>query len=198
MEDLKLEDDEFLDYWVRYNAGIETLDPVSPEDKSVKAQSAAKKDAGAENGNDSGLIKHGLGITLHEDAAETDNNKGLHIPAGVNPATENAVQVPVETDNGSEDKGGVPVESAAPDSPMTRDEIILKWLAGLASANATEDDLMFQELESRTLDTVELEWPKGWARNRRATGVPRQIPNYRFFDYTTGTYTDLHGAPPPK
>lgn len=197
MADLGWEEDEFLDFWVTYNAGIEQLDLVSPEDKSENAQSPAKIDAGAEKENDTGLIKHGLGIQLHEDVAETDN-KGLHIPAGVNPATENAVQVPVEIDNGSEDKGGVPVESAAPESPMTREEIILKWLSGLAPAHDTEDDMMFQDLESRALDTVEQEWGKDWARNRRATGVPRQIPNYRFFDYKTGTYTDLHGAPPPK
>ncbi|RHZ53675.1 hypothetical protein CDV55_101699 [Aspergillus turcosus] len=194
MAELGWEEDEFLDFWVTYNAGIEQLDLVSQENKSENAQSPAKKDAGAENQNDPGLINHGLGIQLHEDVAETEN-KGSQL---ADPATEDTVQIPVENDNGSEDKGGVPVESAAPESPMTREEIILKWLSGLAAAHATEDDMMFQELESRALDTVEQEWGKGWARNRRATGVPRQIPNYRFFDYRTGTYTDLHGAPPPK
>ncbi|GIC93838.1 uncharacterized protein Aud_010326 [Aspergillus udagawae] len=201
MEDLSWEEDEFLNFWVTYNAGIEHLPLASLDDKSENAQSPARSDAGAGNENNQDLNTRGLGIELHEDVTEMEN-KGCHIPAGLNPATENAnVQIPVETDTVSEHRGGVPVESSAPEGPMTREEIILKWLSGLRhdpDPLSTVDDRSPQELDSRARDRVEQEWGQGWARTRRATGVPRQIPNYRFFDYTSGTYTNMHGAPPPE
>jgi hypothetical protein len=199
MEDPGLEEDEYLSFWVIYNAGIEHLALESAEGKSENAQSPAK-DAGPGNENDQDLNNHGLGIELHDDVTEKEN-KGFPIPAGANPATENEnVQVPVETDTVSEDRGGVPVESAALEGPMTREEIILKWLSGLGhdpDPFFSVDDRSPQELDCGERDTMAQEWGQGWARTRRATGVPRQIPNYRFFDYTSGTYTDLYRAPPP-
>lgn len=195
MEDLRLEEDEYLSFWVTNNAGIERLALDSPGDKSKNAQSPAD-DAGPGNENDQDLNNHGLGIEFHDDATEKEN-KGFPIPAGVNPVTEKEnVQVPVKPGTVSDDRGGVPVESAAPEGPMTREEIIFKWLSGLKDDPHplfSVDDRSPHELDWEAGDTV----PQGWARTRPATGVPRQIPNYRFFDYTSGTYTDLHGAPPP-
>lgn len=48
MEDLRLEEDEYLSFWVTNNAGIERLALDSPGDKSKNAQSPAD-DAGPGN-----------------------------------------------------------------------------------------------------------------------------------------------------
>ncbi|RHZ55209.1 uncharacterized protein CDV56_103589 [Aspergillus thermomutatus] len=153
------EKDEFLDFWVTENVGIEYHAVVPPENQAEDAKSPARNDAGAENKDNQDLIKHGLGIRLQEGDVAENESKGFQFPAGVNPAAENAnVQNPVEVDIGSEDRGGAPVESAAPEGPMTREEIMSKWFSGLGKPDprVPEEDASAQGLE-RACDTAEQE-----------------------------------------
>ncbi|KAH2517149.1 hypothetical protein KXW40_005042 [Aspergillus fumigatus] len=177
MEDLRLEEDEYLSFWVTNNAGIERLALDSPGDKSKNAQSPAD-DAGPGN------------VTKMTKTSTTMDSELNFTTMPLKRRIRDSQSRPEST------QGGVPVESAAPEGPMTREEIIFKWLSGLKDDPHplfSVDDRSPHELDWEAGDTV----PQGWARTRPATGVPRQIPNYRFFDYTSGTYTDLHGAPPP-